>query len=282
MSIEAAARAWAHEKGLQRSRVVVTGYRWLSRLRYRNAWESDVAFRGARFNIGRDLSLYPAVRNGGFEAIEIDTFLPRVAPDAVVWDVGANIGLYAVLLARAAAQGRVVAFEPVPASRARLERNLLTNATTNVTVEPVALSSRPGTAQMAVHSEAHGCDQIVESVREDPDADGIVVETVTGDDYADRTGDPDVVKVDIEGHEPEFIDGAWRMFSRRKPLIMLEVNPTAWLTPDRFAAWEDTLARLFELYGAGDWIDATHSERVTSVDVHALGPHAFTLILPAG
>ncbi|GIG19831.1 hypothetical protein Cch01nite_05550 [Cellulomonas chitinilytica] len=253
-------------------------YRWISLVRYRNAWEADVPFRGAVFSIGRDLSLYPAVRNGGFESVEMDAFLPRVPDDALVWDVGANVGIYAVLLSRAAPKGRVVAFEPVPESRARLSANLEKNHAENVTVEPVALSNHSGTARMTVHPEAHGCDQISLS----PADDGVEVETATGDRFASRYGDPDVIKVDIEGHEPEFLEGCWDMLERRKPLLMLEVNPTTWSTPQRYATWADTLGRLLTLYSEADWIDAVSSTRVSSVAVGELAPHtAYTMILPA-
>lgn len=279
MGLEASVRAWAHQRGLQRSRAVTGAYRWLSLMRYRKAWDADVFFRGSTFTIGRDLSLYPAVRNGGFERVELDAFLPRVPADALVWDVGANIGIYAVLLSQAAPAGRVVAFEPVPVSRARLTANVAKNGVGNVRIEPFALSDRAGVARMAVHAEAHGCDQITQTL---DDFDTITVETATADEYASRDGDPDAVKVDIEGHEPEFLAGCWQMLGRRKPLLMLEVNPTTWGTPERYATWTEMLSSLFELYGAGDWIDATTSTRVESVDVERLSEHtAYTLILPA-
>lgn len=278
MSIEAAARTWAHQHGLQRSRVVTGAYRWLSLIRYRNQWDADVPFRGGRFSIGRDLSLYPAVRNGGFESVELDAFLPRVPKDAMVWDVGANVGIYAVLLGRAASEGQVMSFEPVPETRARLERNIQKNGVENVTVHPFALSSGDGTATMAVHPEAHGCDQIVTST------DGPVVEvrTMTGDAFAAEHGDADVIKVDIEGHEPEFFAGCAEMLRRRKPLLMLEVNPTTWGAAERFRTWNETLSWLLELYGRGDWIDAGGSTPVSQIDVHSLSEHtAYTLILPS-
>jgi FkbM family methyltransferase len=281
MGIESTARAWAHRHGLQKSRAVVSASRAVSKVRYSRAWDSDVSFRGHVFQIGQDLSLYPAVRNGGFEKLELDALLPRVPSDALVWDVGANVGIYAVLLASAARDGHVVAFEPVPASHERLTTNLAKNSVDNVTVNRLALSSSAGTATMAVHADAHGCDHIG---AEDPDeaAELIEVETTTGDSYVEAAGlgDPDVVKVDIEGHEPDFLEGAWGMFTRRRPVLMMEVNPTAWNGAGDFQRWQQTLDRLFELYGAGDWFDSDRRTLVTEVDVATLGPHAFTLIFP--
>lgn len=281
MSIESAARTWAHRHGLHRSRAVVATYRGISRLRYRNAWDSEVEFRGRRFQIGRDLTLFPAVRSGGFEAEELDTLLPMVPRDARVWDVGANVGIYAVLLADAAADGHVDAFEPVSETHERLAGNIARNGLTNVTLHRVALSSRPGTARMAVHPDAHGCDQIGEAGEVEAGAVAIEVGTMTGDDLlaVSSHGDPDVVKVDIEGHEPEFLQGAWSMFERRRPLLIMEVNPAAWHTPERIRTWQETLDRLFELYGDGTWFDAGQPRTVDRVDTSELdAQRAYTLL----
>nr|WP_246391031.1 FkbM family methyltransferase [Nocardioides soli] len=279
MGLESTVRAWAHQVGLQKFPPVVTAYRAFVSFRYRNKWDSDVVFRGHRFQIGRDLSLYPAVANGGFEEQELDALLPRVPVDAQVWDVGGNIGIYAVLLADAARDGHVVAFEPVPDSHARLVGNLERNGVRNVTVNQVALSDKDGVAVMAVHADAHGCDQIGGPV--EPGVAALEVETTSADAFQARQGlpDPDVVKVDIEGHEPEFLDGAWGMLSRRKPLLMLEVNPAAW-SADRYDRWQATLDKLFGLYGSGQWYQAASHAVVSHVDVHGLEPHAYTLILP--
>jgi FkbM family methyltransferase len=283
MGLESKARAWAHRHGLQRSRVAVAAYRAASRARFRGSWDDEVEFRGHRFRIGRDLTLFPAVHSGGFEAEELDALLPRVRRDAVVWDVGANIGIYTVLLAAAAPDGRVEAFEPVPDSHQRLKDNVAANGLTNVTTHFVALSDSIGTAQMAVHADAHGCDQIGGTDLGAVGVEAIEVPTLTGDRFLADTGsaDPDVVKVDIEGHEPQFLAGSWAMFERRRPLLMMEVNPTAWTSDEQVREWQETVDRLFALYGTGLWFDAEAPREVGSVDVSTLDDtRAFTVLFP--
>ena len=44
----------------------MAAYRTASRIRFRGSWDDEVEFRGHRFRIGRDLTLYPAVHSGGF------------------------------------------------------------------------------------------------------------------------------------------------------------------------------------------------------------------------
>ncbi len=282
MGIESTVRAWAHQRGLQRSRLAVAAYRAVCKARFRGRWDEPVAFRGHQFRIGQDLSLFPAVHNGGFEAEELDALLPRVPRDAVVWDVGANVGIYAVVLAAAAPEGRVEAFEPVPATHQRLVDNVGANRAVNVTTHFVALSDATGTARMAVHPDAHGCDQIG-GLDLDPGAEAIDVPTIAGDEFlaAHGGGDPDVVKVDIEGHEPQFLRGAWGMFERRRPLLMMEVNPTAWTGQDQVQEWQVTLDRLFGLYGSGLWFDTATPREVESVDASSLDDtRAYTVLFP--
>jgi FkbM family methyltransferase len=108
----------------------------------------------------------------------------------------------------------VVAFEPVPATRQRLRDNLRLNDTTNVRVEPAALSAQPGRAHMALLERQAGGNHL----SSDRVGAGAEVEVSTGDDYWRRTGTaPDVVKVDIEGWEPQFVAGALEMLSARRP-----------------------------------------------------------------
>lgn len=282
MGVESRLRAWARRSGLQRSRLVVGAYRGLSRMRYAGRWERPVTFRGASFSIGPDLSLYPAVRNGGFESHELDALLSRVRATDTVWDVGGNIGIYAVLLAQAAPAGHVVSFEPVPRTRQRLVENLRRNRVGNVTVESVALSDRAGEAIIRLFDDAPGCDRIVEAEPTDGSA-SIRVETTTGAAYAARSpfGVPDVIKVDIEGHEPAFLRGMWDVVAARRPTILMEVNPDAWNGDAAARVWQELLDDLFALYGAGLWFDVGDGERVEAVDVAAVSGGPFNLILPA-
>jgi FkbM family methyltransferase len=290
MGLESWLRTRAHRVGLEKSPVVVAAYQQVCTWRFRGRWEEPVEFKGAHFSIGHDMSLYPAVRNGGFESIEIDALLETVRADDTVWDVGANIGIHAVLLSRAAHAGHVVSFEPVTETRERLLGNIARNGRSNITVEPVALSDKDGRAHMAVHAKAHGCDYIDLEHGSGTTTQGTAVFTatealdvpiITGATYAADSpyGMPDVIKVDIEGHEPEFLDGAWSIVAARKPTLMLEVNPKTWRTPARVERWDATLRRLLDTYGHGTWIGPHGSKEVDHLDVSTMLPHAYTLIL---
>lgn len=257
------------------SRLLGAAYATVNRWRFRGRWQEPVAFRGARFVIGKDLSLYPFVRTGGFEEREFDAVLAQVAPDAVCWDVGANIGLWAVLLAGRASRGQVVAFEPVPSTLERLRANLALNGVENVVVEPVGLGEAEGVARVEVLRDQAGGNRLVSG------GGGPQVRVTTADAYWRRTGRaPDVVKVDIEGYEPEFLRGAAAVLAAARPLLLLEVNGAAiGSDPARRRAWQEALDGLFALYGEGTWFGPDREQRVRALDVGALPPRACALVL---
>lgn len=173
---------------------------------------------------------------------------------------------------------------PRPAVPVRRDLTLfpaVRNGLTNVTLDRVALSDQAGTASMAVHVDAHGCDTIGEA---EPGASSTKVDTMASDDFlaASPHGEPHVVKVGIEGHEPEFLAGAWGMFARRRPLLIMEVNPSAWHAAGRVRTWQETLDRLFELYGKGTWFDAGQTSIVDRVDASGLDDQRVYTLLFAG
>jgi FkbM family methyltransferase len=68
----------------------------------------------------------------------------KLRPGAVVIDIGANIGAFTVLVARANPMARIIAVEPDPQNVAFLSRNLFQNGVTNVSVVPVACGGEKG------------------------------------------------------------------------------------------------------------------------------------------
>ncbi len=142
-----------------------------------------------------------------------------VVPDATVLDVGANIGLSTILLARAAR--RVIAFEPSPANAAYLRRNLARNGIGNVEVIACAASAANGVLRF--HEAQFGAGSHVVSAGDlSAGAPSIEVRATT----IDALDLPAItfVKMDVEGHEPEVLAGARRLLARDRPLIHLEVN----------------------------------------------------------
>ena len=72
-----------------------------------------------------------------------------------VFDVGANVGPYALVAARRVGdRGSVHAFEPTPKSAAGLRRNVGLNGLTNVVVNEVAVSDTAGEVNLYLDEES--------------------------------------------------------------------------------------------------------------------------------
>lgn len=141
-------------------------------------------------------------------------------PSSAVIDVGANIGLSTILLARLAK--RVVAYEPSPPNLAFLRRNLELNGITNVEVRAAAASSEPGTLRFHVAQFGAGSHVVASGHVSGGTIPAVDVPAVMLDDEVL----PPIafIKIDAEGHEPDVLAGARRLLARERPLIYTEVN----------------------------------------------------------
>jgi FkbM family methyltransferase len=140
------------------------------------------------------------------------------------WDIGANIGYYTCLLARLAGpSGRVTAFEPAAATRARLEENVALNAFGNVRVLACAVGAAEGTARM--HYSSAGLFEGTASLRaDDRRAAGEDVAVRTLDSLVAELGAPQFLKIDVEGAQLDVWRGGRRFLSEHAPLVLAELR----------------------------------------------------------
>ena len=140
-------------------------------------------------------------------------FVRNARPDWVVVDIGANVGLYSLLLSRLAPRGHIHAFEPTKTARL-LRENLAAAGAGNVSVHEVALGATSG-------------------IREEPIYRiwGAPPETrryqfITLDDFVNeaRLTRLDCVKIDVDGFDLEVLRGARETLSRFDPWVVVELN----------------------------------------------------------
>lgn len=155
----------------------------------------------------------------------IADLLSEVNKDDVVYDIGANIGMYTCFLARQLPPEQVVAFEPHPANIKRLRSNLDLN-NVNATIVELALSDTSGTTELAIKSQEAGEGE--HSIATDDDGETIPVELATGDELVD-SGDlppPSIIKIDVEGAEFEVLRGLKKMIANPEcRLCYIEIHP---------------------------------------------------------
>jgi FkbM family methyltransferase len=178
--------------------------------------------------------------NGGYEAAELHG-LPDIVPrGSTVIDVGANIGMYAIALAGVVGDaGRVLAFEPVPATAARLRDNLALNGYSHVDVLQMAAGGKPGSIEISLANDSAYA-SAVNVKQQRATGESIRVPTVRLDDVWEERGRPPIAfcKIDVEGGELSVLEGAERLLSASRPTLLLEADEgpelerlTAWLGP---------------------------------------------------
>lgn len=147
-------------------------------------------------------------------------------PGMTFVDVGAFHGIYSVIAAKKlGSEGRVIAFEPSPRDRRRLQLHLRFNGIRSAVVEPYAVASEGGEAALSVVVDGY---QNMNSLRPpavDHPVQQVKVETVALDEYMHKSQIEtiDLMKVDAEGGEIQIFNGASALFSHSRPLIICEV-----------------------------------------------------------
>lgn len=157
---------------------------------------------------------------------DVHVFVSLLRPGMVVVDVGANIGMYTMLSARAVTpNGKVFAFEPVPEVYRRLTENLCLSGITNVSTHRIAISDTAGTARFYL-----GTNESTGSLCRVQTAEAIAVPTETLDGVLERNGMTrvDAVKLDAEGAEMKIIRGMRQLLGRSdRPILFVEHNYSA-------------------------------------------------------
>ena len=198
------------------------------------------------------------IRDGVFEADSVRIVRELVKPGQVVLDVGANIGYYTVILAKLVGpEGRVFAFEPTQHFQTVLKRNVAANDLLNVEIVPSGLSSKPGKGQIEI-GESTATLHVPGGARlaASESISLTSLDAFANDQNLDRL---DFIKVDIDGHEPAFLEGAHDALSRFDPPILLEISHQHYLEAG-VTAW-DFFARLrregYRIYDEADLSEFT-------------------------
>jgi len=174
-----------------------------------------------------------AYYTGDYESKLIKAALKLIRPDSVVLDVGANIGLWTVPLARALSPaGCLHAFEPIPQNFARLEKNIGGNDIRAVVqLHRIGLSDTQASISMALREDFQNGAETGNASIVINSNDGrfpwvdIAVVPLDGDLFHSLKIDRiDFIKIDIEGHEDKFLSGAMNILQRFRPIIFLEIN----------------------------------------------------------
>jgi FkbM family methyltransferase len=154
---------------------------------------------------------------------ELTGFIETCHPGMVLYDVGANYGIFTLAALRFGGQGaRVVAIEPSPVAFSILQYNLrLAGAGDRVWSVCTAAGAGADTMEMLT-TGAHGDHYLVRTA---PRRDSIKVRVTTLDAIANEAEWlPTHLKIDVEGFEEEVIMGATELLTTQRPTLFLELH----------------------------------------------------------
>ena len=163
---------------------------------------------------------------GRYEPHFAELFSLLVRPGDRCVDVGANVGVHTVRLAKLAGQhGTVIGIEPDPEIVRRAQRNVALNGLETVQLVNAAASDQPGEMQL-YRPSPWDTNRARASLVHHPYLTGATatVPVVTLDDVC-ADGPVSLIKIDVEGHEAAVVRGAAATIDREMPSVIFEYAP---------------------------------------------------------
>jgi len=199
-----------------------------------------------------------ALYGGRYEAALEKAMQAVIRPGDVIWDVGANIGFFSTRFAQwTGPQGRVYAFEPAPDIAARLKA--ATAPFGNVVIVQQGLSDTEGTVGFLADRKHDGATSRIAASGDRQARE--TIEITTGDLLiaSGAVTAPDVIKMDIEGHELEALMGIAGLLSTRPPRhLFIEMHGFVYAKQGR----KDVPWRIEKLLRENEydvaWVDESH------------------------
>lgn len=218
-------------------------------------------FNNKQFNIygdQGDSSVFTMLsRDGVYEPWIAKLFQSIILEDFFCFDIGANIGVLSVEMSQLATKGQVFSFEPFTKSFTYLCHNIKQNNISNVKIYNIALANFNGTSNIKSTDNFDGEAQLIftqdlsTSINKIdlPDASNNITNVYKLDDWVKKNNVDriDLLKVDIEGAEILFLEGASEVISRYKPDLVIELNPNALKSVSQ-ANHRDLFLKLKSLY----------------------------------
>ncbi len=154
--------------------------------------------------ISRSLILF------GTREVDHKIILEKVLkPGMRIFDIGANIGYY-VLMEKLVigASGEIIVIEPSPTNISLLKRNLELNGYEGMEVIQGAVSDKEGEFDFFLSKQSNlNTFHEFGSAASTLSGEVVKVRTYTMDELVDKFGAPDLIRMDVEGHEVEIVRG---------------------------------------------------------------------------
>lgn len=156
---------------------------------------------------------------GEYSEAEVALWRQLLPPDALVADVGANLGAHTIALASLVPDGGVFAFEPLRQLYLFLCGNIALNGLVNVMPYHAAIGATRGS--LLVPPIDYTRDAPYGGMELGALEEGNPVPVITLDELLPRI---DFIKADVEGMEQQVLEGATRLITQCQPILYVENN----------------------------------------------------------
>jgi FkbM family methyltransferase len=185
-----------------------------------------VSLRLTNHNSPHETALFGHGLDGWQERVSLRYWIPLCKRASTIADVGANVGIYSLVAKAVNPSATVCAFEPIPRFFQRLVANCAANELDVRTFE-LALSDQEGEASLWDLPVDHHYHASLS--REDVTSLSglierrVVTRTLEGLLAAENIDGVDLLKIDVEGWEPEVIKGMGTLL-RNRPTMLVEIK----------------------------------------------------------
>lgn len=182
---------------------------------------------GYQYHVENEL-FWGGVKNG-WEKESINLWIKLCKIHNSVLDIGANTGVFSLIARNVNPQANIVAFEPMPKIYDKLNYNIKLNHY-NITTSLYALSNYSGKAIIYPTNLEHVYSVTVNKKREDINLPihELEIKTVRLDEFIlqENIKNVDLIKIDVESHEPEVLEGMGIYLKQFKPTFLIEIQTT--------------------------------------------------------
>ncbi len=163
---------------------------------------------------------------GGWENESVRLWIMLCEKADVIIDIGANTGVYSLIAKAVNPKSRVYAFEPVKRVCSRLNENIRLN-NYDITIIDKAVSNFDGKAIIYDTCQDHIYSVTVNKhyFSSDVKLAEVEIETITLNTFIkhEKLNKIDLIKIDVETHEPEVLEGFSEYIMEYKPVMLIEI-----------------------------------------------------------
>jgi FkbM family methyltransferase len=195
-------------------------------------------------------------------------------PGMKVVDVGANLGYYTLLVAKAVAKtGRVWSFEPEPHNFMLMMKSIHASNFHNVEPVQMALSDEPGTKKLFL---APASEPNAHTLTQDRGRGSLEIPATSLDEFwqARGGGRLDLLKVHVFGDEPIVLRGSRKVLQASRPMVVTRFGSTRW--SDELSLLDDLLS----WYKVYEIVESPSLIRPIAKSALAVGTHRGIFLAP--